>query len=545
MKEGSGKDPKVDYAEWDELHVLITGDSQRDVDAAAELVQQLLRPVEDSSNEHKRAQLRELAAINGTLKEAEPCYLCGKTGHMQYDCPDKELGFRAPKELVTCKICGDGGHPTIDCPQARAGAPPGQAAASTAQMAEEYRSFLSEVGLDADAPGGPFGGPPGAAGGGGAGGGGAAAGAGGRPRPGLGALGSSRSWVCTACGTITNGALGSCGRCGVARPEGAPTIDAGAGAGPTPHAPGEPPPPDPRKLYVGFMPLEWGAPELRAAFEPHGEVIDALVVATAGVSRGYGFVKFAHEGAAAAAIMALNNLEIGGRRLAVRPAGTQPSQRATQQPQPPGHPMQQQQQMQAMGMQAAQMQQQQQQHWPGGYAYPQQGGGMMMPPQYGAYPAAPSLAYPDPSGGAYGYDPYAPQLGGGAAWHGAQPLPPNVLPPNVLPPAPAGAGQPPPPPGAPPPPPPPGAPPPDAGNPWGTMPAPYNPYAAAVAPPPQQPPSYAAVPPPPAFAAAPPPPLPQMPPPPPAAAPPAPPPPPPPPDEGKEEEFERFLSLVS
>ena len=164
IKEGSSRDPKVDYAEWDELHVLITGDTDEDVAKAAELVQQLLRPVDDSANEHKRAQLRELALINGTLKEAEPCYLCGKQGHVQYDCPDKDItSYRAPKEMVTCKICGDGGHPTIDCPLGRnakalGNAQPGGPGAAT-QMQEEYRSFLSEVGLDADAPGGPCGGP--------------------------------------------------------------------------------------------------------------------------------------------------------------------------------------------------------------------------------------------------------------------------------------------------------------------------------------------------------------------------------------------------
>lgn len=39
------------------------------VDAAYAMVDMLLKPDDDSLNEHKRMQLRELAALNGTLKD--------------------------------------------------------------------------------------------------------------------------------------------------------------------------------------------------------------------------------------------------------------------------------------------------------------------------------------------------------------------------------------------------------------------------------------------------------------------------------------------
>lgn len=40
----------------------------RQVDAAAAMLEDLLQPEDEARNEHKRMQLRELAALNGTLK---------------------------------------------------------------------------------------------------------------------------------------------------------------------------------------------------------------------------------------------------------------------------------------------------------------------------------------------------------------------------------------------------------------------------------------------------------------------------------------------
>ena len=50
----------------DELHVHITADTVEKVDRAARLVHPLLTPVDPERNPHKRRQLRELAALNGT-----------------------------------------------------------------------------------------------------------------------------------------------------------------------------------------------------------------------------------------------------------------------------------------------------------------------------------------------------------------------------------------------------------------------------------------------------------------------------------------------
>ena len=51
------------------LHVYIEGDVQEDVDKATAIIKKLLIPVDEDMNEHKRTQLRELALMNGTLRD--------------------------------------------------------------------------------------------------------------------------------------------------------------------------------------------------------------------------------------------------------------------------------------------------------------------------------------------------------------------------------------------------------------------------------------------------------------------------------------------
>ena len=89
-----------------------------------------------------------LALINGTLRDIEgmTCHACGRPGHNESNCPEKDVqSYRADVALVTCKICGDGGHPTFDCPLKGKGA---EGAAAAEKMSSEYRSFLSELGVD-------------------------------------------------------------------------------------------------------------------------------------------------------------------------------------------------------------------------------------------------------------------------------------------------------------------------------------------------------------------------------------------------------------
>lgn len=79
------------------------------------------------------------------------------------------------------------------------------------------------------------------------------------------------------------------------------------------------------KLYVGNLPYTTTDEELRALFEAHGTLTSAKVVVDnqSGRSRGFGFVEFESRDAGTEAINAVNNREIGGRRLVVNEARSQ------------------------------------------------------------------------------------------------------------------------------------------------------------------------------------------------------------------------------
>lgn len=59
-------------------------------------------------NDHKRSQLRELASLNGTLRddEGQVCQNCGNLGHRKYDCPEQKNWSAG----IICRTCGGAGH---------------------------------------------------------------------------------------------------------------------------------------------------------------------------------------------------------------------------------------------------------------------------------------------------------------------------------------------------------------------------------------------------------------------------------------------------
>lgn len=63
----------------------------------------------EGENDHKRNQLRELASLNGTLRDDENqlCQNCGEKGHRRWECPQQ----RVYSANVICRICG-GGKPS-------------------------------------------------------------------------------------------------------------------------------------------------------------------------------------------------------------------------------------------------------------------------------------------------------------------------------------------------------------------------------------------------------------------------------------------------
>ena len=136
VKEGSSRTATRDDNEDDEMHVLVSGETDDDVDRAAEMIHQLLVPVNDMRNEHKRAQLRELALINGTLKDDERCYICGEPGHRQFECPQRAKDFQLSKEMQA----------KADAQYQRDQERMGMNAAEDRQrMDQAYESFLSEL----------------------------------------------------------------------------------------------------------------------------------------------------------------------------------------------------------------------------------------------------------------------------------------------------------------------------------------------------------------------------------------------------------------
>ncbi|GLC74139.1 hypothetical protein PLESTF_001466000 [Pleodorina starrii] len=138
VKEGASRDPKYDYGEDEELHVLITGERQDDVDKAVEMIERLLEPNDDTLNEHKRLQLRELAALNGTLKDEVACYICGESTHRSAECPKQQAVeiYKLPDEI----------RAKAEEQYARDVARMQGDAGGGRGLEDEYKSFLRELG---------------------------------------------------------------------------------------------------------------------------------------------------------------------------------------------------------------------------------------------------------------------------------------------------------------------------------------------------------------------------------------------------------------
>jgi RNA recognition motif-containing protein len=76
------------------------------------------------------------------------------------------------------------------------------------------------------------------------------------------------------------------------------------------------------KLYVGNLSYSTGENELRDLFAAYGAVESVAVITDrdTGRSKGFGFVEFANDAEAQAAIAGLNGKDVGGRALTVSPA---------------------------------------------------------------------------------------------------------------------------------------------------------------------------------------------------------------------------------
>ncbi|KAL0547252.1 hypothetical protein IC582_017181 [Cucumis melo] len=273
VKEGrlqQKRDLKHDPAENEDLHVLVEAETQESLEAAAEMVEKLLQPVDEVLNEHKRQQLRELAALNGTIRDEEFCRLCGEAGHRQYACPSRTSTFKSD---VLCKICGDGGHPTIDCPVK---------GTTGKKMDDEYQNFLAELGGTI---------PESAT----------------KQTPTL-AIGSGTSGTNPPWANNTTSASNT------------PQTSVGAnGVKPAKEY-------DDTNLYIGYLPPTFDDDGLIRLFSTFGDIVMAKVIKdrVSGLSKGYGFVKYSDVQMANNAIASMNGYRLEGRTIAVRVAGKPP-----------------------------------------------------------------------------------------------------------------------------------------------------------------------------------------------------------------------------
>lgn len=146
---GSVKDGKVGRkdgqplpGEDEPLHAFITASNPDSVKKAVDRIKDVIRQgieVPEGHNDLRRMQLRELAQLNGTLRETDTprCNNCGSSEHKSWLCPDKPN----VTNNILCSICGGAGHIAKDCRTKKTGIP-----TSPNKIDQEYMSLMAELG---------------------------------------------------------------------------------------------------------------------------------------------------------------------------------------------------------------------------------------------------------------------------------------------------------------------------------------------------------------------------------------------------------------
>lgn len=166
VKEGKGKGGDEDE---EEMHCVVAADDEAAVKKCIKLINQVIETAAstpEGENDHKRNQLRELAALNGTLRDDENqlCKNCGNKGHRAFECPEQ----RNWTAHIICHRCGGQGHLARDCTQGRGGGfggppgaptgPGGAGGTGNRQFDSEYANLMAELGEPAAAGAGVGGG---------------------------------------------------------------------------------------------------------------------------------------------------------------------------------------------------------------------------------------------------------------------------------------------------------------------------------------------------------------------------------------------------
>ncbi|KAJ2961439.1 hypothetical protein NQZ79_g3230 [Umbelopsis isabellina] len=148
VKEGKSRtDAAANANQEEDLHCLVTADSEDKIKIAVKLIEKVIETsasVPEGQNELKRSQLRELAALNGTLRDDEnqTCTNCGGVGHRRYECPEQQN----VTNNLTCRICGGQGHMARDCLQRNNPEFMQQAQEREQQLDSEYMNLMAELG---------------------------------------------------------------------------------------------------------------------------------------------------------------------------------------------------------------------------------------------------------------------------------------------------------------------------------------------------------------------------------------------------------------
>lgn len=149
VKEGKvgRKDGQPLPGEDEPLHAFITASNPEHVKKAVDKIKDVIRQgieVPEGHNDLRRMQLRELAQLNGTLRETDGprCTNCGSTEHKSWLCPDKPN----VTNNIVCSSCGGAGHIAKDCRSKRPGAGGPPSSNAQAKIDEEYMSLMAELG---------------------------------------------------------------------------------------------------------------------------------------------------------------------------------------------------------------------------------------------------------------------------------------------------------------------------------------------------------------------------------------------------------------
>ncbi|XP_046673760.1 splicing factor 1-like isoform X1 [Homalodisca vitripennis] len=150
VKEGKvgRKDGQPLPGEDEPLHAYVTANNPECVKKAVDRIKEIIRQgveVPEGQNDLRRMQLRELALLNGTLRENDGprCTNCGSSEHKSWMCPDKPN----VTNNIVCASCGGAGHIAKDCRQKRPGDKVVPATRQEkAKIDQEYMSLMAELG---------------------------------------------------------------------------------------------------------------------------------------------------------------------------------------------------------------------------------------------------------------------------------------------------------------------------------------------------------------------------------------------------------------